>query len=796
MQAVDYIDQATRNREWLFNRMAGRFEGWAISDDGRDKDVPLNELDYFAIRVLSEAAKNKKSIALAIPRVVNGIALSLVSYVTVNRFVASERKGVDALALMFDGFKPIPIDNQAPIVVITKRRELRDLYTSSSLRFNSQRFFFKDFPILRIKRSGELTNLIASSQREKFNVPPVVFYHLDNIDEVPKEIIGGFVIAELDSLNTFSTLRSFKDILDKIKPSGAIAITNLFSSTNLEFLSSNGFEILPVKPELLPRHNGVAPDFPSFASALYREYPEIDFSIKAVNAEAIDNKIALIHNRLNDLSKQSNGNLPNVFYKARTLLSILRSLAVSIDELESRRKANPSSKSIKYILKRTFTDYYIDFGESEAAFKPIWGSLATEFFELYEMLRTSNPKSEKLLEILGSENESEKKTIVVSDQIQVELLKRVVESSQLSQESKDSIDIKTIGQINRYTLQTDKLIATGIWQTKFDSAIINSQPTDISILCYKNELPLIKGFLHRLNAEDSLPIDYENYELLEDVEREKTIEVSDWMNISERTKKQLDSYKPFSEEEEPQEELPGVYFDELTSLVEHADDEPGEFLIVSSPRGETFALRCHQNVLVYRDKDQSVARIDAEAIKQGDQLLTLSHERNYEIFSELAVRLKDLSQADFEIIGVWEKAIANLNKTKNEDGYDIIFRMLDMLGCKRTRLTVKQWLGGDTLAPISPDDIGYILRASGARDAASAPLIDVEINKVRRFNRELGKKIHKKIVNAVSGNDSAKQSVLDIELDEIIDLIELFEVDEMSEVIGSNKGFTELMVLR
>jgi hypothetical protein len=114
MNTTDLVGPVTEKKEWLFKKMAGRFEGWAIKRDMRSVDVPLNSLDYFAVRILANTIETCSKTVLAVPRTTPGLTLSLVSYLTVNRFISKEKKGLDAVALVFEGFRSIPKATQTP----------------------------------------------------------------------------------------------------------------------------------------------------------------------------------------------------------------------------------------------------------------------------------------------------------------------------------------------------------------------------------------------------------------------------------------------------------------------------------------------------------------------------------------------------------------------------------------------------------------------------------------------------------------------------------------------------------
>ena len=60
----------------LFKKMASPVEGWSIKNEGVSKDVPLNDIDYFATQLLSNTVSDKTKTVLTAPKIMPGTVIT------------------------------------------------------------------------------------------------------------------------------------------------------------------------------------------------------------------------------------------------------------------------------------------------------------------------------------------------------------------------------------------------------------------------------------------------------------------------------------------------------------------------------------------------------------------------------------------------------------------------------------------------------------------------------------------------------------------------------------------------
>lgn len=802
MNISDVIQPITNHEEWLFKKMAGRFEGWAIKRDARSVDVPLNELDYFAVRVLANTIETSGKTVIAVPRTTPGLTLSLVSYLTVNRFISKEKKGLDAVALMFEGFRSIPIDEKTPVVVITKNRKLRDYYANSDITFGGHTFPFKNFPIYRIKRSGELTKLVRTSDNRRFKIAPVVFYHLDELETIPRSLEGSVVLIELDTLLSYSAVDRLNSFLKAINPTGVLAVTNTFATGNLLKFKKEGFGLVVLRPEMVLKYAGDESSFPSFASAM-SEIPSLtEIHARHVQGQKIDLLISRLSTQLNKISQDLGNDVPPIFFAARTILTVLRNLSVPLDIYEIERKQSGYLKSIKFLIEKIFTNRYIDLTPNqESIILPIWGAIATDYFELYRQLLIENPKYLALSTAMNSEEYSEDSLILVFDNIQAKILRETLNNHQTEGESA-TINIQTVKDADRYGMRAQRIVLTGIWQAKDEAAVLCTMPDDIDIFTYSSEVLSLKSIIKRLQeiplAEDSINT---LVKLGFVIDPDASKPISPWILADEETSKAMSEARAYSEVAEPEEELPDFYYAEIEDISpifsEESEDTRKIYYEIETDEGDIYKLDASKDVLAYSEGTKIVRSISPENLSEGDSVLALDNESNREIFQEVALRTKDLIGANVETLEQWENALSYIRRLRASDGERSLIIILKMLKCDKTETTMKQWFKGITLAPQNVEDVISLLRVANVSSAKDiAPKVCVEIEKVRKFHRRLGRRLHSKISNMAQGNETDTDNEIDMEIDEILDLTHLVKLERITGPVENTMSIKELLVLR
>lgn len=780
--------------------MASRTEGWSVKDEGITKDVPLNDIDYFATRLLSSTVSDKTKTLLAVPKVMPGTALGLAAYITINRFIGTRFKGMEKLELIFKGYQFIDTDPTLPIVVITKRRQLRDYFLRSELRFGYQSFEFSStFPLLRINREGKCVPLIDTRDFDQVSTPPIVFYHFDHLEQAPENLKGAIVIIELDEPINHGTWTRMIDFLDGVVPTTVFAIANIFAKNQLEQFRSFDFGIVCLAPSTLSDYRtNLSGLMPSFASSLSRVPETVQISLIDVEDNGMDQCIARIAKTLIDISKAAKGDLPHVYYAARNIFSTLKNLAVPMDLYEDSRRALPQYKTLKFNLTKIFTSQYLDMSDSQAVLiQPIWDSLASDFLDLYNRISNHNKKYEELLQYIISTG-ANSRTIVLTDSLQVDILKNI-----LRNRYPDTAVPVTCFKDMKNTDYLDSAVLTGAWKGYDETALLSSMPESMDILIYKSEMFGVESSIKRINGFHSS--ETEGYLKILGSDRKFLDESEDkWLVLDDSSSSMI--AKGLTQEQSVVDDR--IYLDNLfievpedEELNTTEDVEPSRDLamgyLINLSNGESGYLPPNKEVLVYADKKSVIGPVTPEFIAEGDYLLLLDAENNEEVFLGLVERTKSLSNADQKTVEQWESLMHKLRVIYKPSEEALFVGALELIGCTRSELTMKQWLRGTTMAPQDVGDIQRLFRLSGqSLQIENAQKIANEIEKVRSFHRKLGRRLHQKMAEAVEESGAKKrQSLLDTEIDEILDLTHTVKVDGVSDLISIPYEYKRLYAL-
>ena len=785
----------------LFKKMASPVEGWSIKNEGVLKDVPLNDIDYFATQLLSNTVSDKTKTVLTAPKIMPGTALGLAAYITMNRFLGNRFVGMEKLELIFKGYQFIDVDETLPIVVITKRRQLRDYFLRSELKFGYQSFeFSKTFPLLRINREGVCVPLIDVKDFDQINTPPIVFYHFDHLEHIPENLKSAIVIIELDEPINYGTWTRMIDFLDGIVPTTVFAIANIFAKNQLEQFKSFDFGVVSLVPSSLSDYNsGLSEEMPSFASSLSGVPETVSISLIDAEANKIDQHITRIAKTLIDISRSAKGDLPHVYYAARNIFSTLKNIAVPMNLYEDARRAHPQYKTLKFNLKKIFTSQYLDMNENQIALiQPIWDSLASDFLDLYNMLSNENKKYDELMKHVTSEG-FDSTTIILADALQVDILRDIL----IDQYPQLAIPVTCFKDMNHTDYLNNHVLLTGTWKNYDETALLSSLPKSIDVLIYKSEMFGIQSSIKRVNdfhdseTKNHLRILGSNREYLDEDD-------SEWLVLD-------DNSKAIIAQGLPQTQLPlddYINLDELFAetpedegLNTTEDIEPSHDLVmgylINLSNGESGYLLPNKEVLVYADKKSVIGPVTPEFIKEGDYLLLLDTENNEEVFLGLVERTKSLSNANQKIIEQWEMLMRKLRMMYKPTEEHLFIRSLELIGCSRSELTMKQWLRGTTMAPQDVEDMQKLFRLSGQSiQLEEAQKIASEIEKVRSFHRKLGRRLHQKMAEAIEESGTKKrQSLLDTEIDEILDLTHTVKIDGVSDLISIPFEYQRLYAL-
>lgn len=102
-----------------------------------------------------------------------------------------------------------------------------------------------------------------------------------------------------------------------------------------------------------------------------------------------------------------------------------------------------------------------------------------------------------------------------------------------------------------------------------------------------------------------------------------------------------------------------------------------------------------------------------------------------------------------------------------------IIRSLHSRGCPRTGQAIRQWFRGTTLAPKDVQDIHRVLDLAGVqRPTEISRVVSREIEVIRQFNRDLGRRIKEQIRASVTSQSQPARARIDFEIDEAIEAVE------------------------
>jgi hypothetical protein len=109
-----WVDEVSSTKDGLYEKLSSSTEGWNIKLDDQLVDVPLSKLDAGAYKILLQTISTKKRVAIALPRVMTGVSLSIIAYLVVNRFLKHQQRAMS-------DFIPLPLNN-AFVPTITQTR--------------------------------------------------------------------------------------------------------------------------------------------------------------------------------------------------------------------------------------------------------------------------------------------------------------------------------------------------------------------------------------------------------------------------------------------------------------------------------------------------------------------------------------------------------------------------------------------------------------------------------------------------------------------------------------------------
>lgn len=782
------------NKDWLYEKLSSPTEGWNINLNGQLIDVPLNELDALAYLILQKTLASKMRVAIALPRVISGVSLSIIAYLVVNRFIHQQKDRI------LDNFIPLPLNNGQPVIIATKNRKLRDFFLESSLKFHHSSFPFSNFPIFRINRFGEVVPLMSKeASASQIKMDPIIFYHFDSLNAPSQLVQNGYFIGEISETDSPSLTSKLCDFINNTQAESALVLANEYSYKSIDLLKKNNFHMITLNIKDLFNKTTINENinFPSLGSSLADCSPEIQLRIDLVENTEVVTILSKIWQILVSLNEQIKSDKPMILIRAWGLFYLLKDTAVPLDRLEEHRRKDPWLKTINYNIEQIFNFPLQKLDESiSRVLETIWPTLGSEFKKLYSFLNNQPIKYDYLLNLIKKVRNSEEVWhIVFSSSIQAKVFN---EEMLLKSENTES-DLKVkAGYVNDYINNSEiceNMILVGFWKKSEQAKILSLFPKVIHLLIYPSELPALPGTIYNLNNDptyestietlnnigfklhlnpsDSLPykwfvLDSESQILLEHINE----------IIPKQTDKPFlfeeDRWNLFEIEEKIQEEseITGENLEES-----NIGDETIEAYKIELENGQTIFIPSDKEIYTYSDGEDSMHLKLPETLVGGDVILLYSNEQSQEMFKNVLVRTQELSRTDSRVISLWQTALKELRKIyeiSNPYSVNAYLHDLKDSGCTKIGQTVKQWLKGTTFAPRDIEDVECLLKMADIKNSSNlSKIIHREIESVRVFHRKMGKRLRERLgIKLNSDRDGHPEDTTDREIDEILEMVQ------------------------
>ncbi len=803
--ADTWVQILSSQKDWLYEKLANPLEGWNIVEDGSNFDVPLNELDASAYNILQKTILQKKRIALALPRVKNGVSLSIIAYLVVNRFLKQQNRPLP-------NFTALHLNNGQSVVIATRNRKLRDFFLESSLTFSHTNFPFTHFPISRINRAGEMVPLVTRNESAGLvTSDPIIFYHFDSLESYPEKLKHGCFIGELVETDSPNVVRRLCEFVNAVQAESALVLVNEFSTNSLSLLKDNGYQVIAFTTEditrtLLPTEHI---NMPSLSSSLALCPSNISLNVDLIDDETISLKLSKILQTLMSLNKKLDSNKPNILFKAWSLFYALKDLAVPLERLEQSRKIDPWLKTIKHNIEQTFNFPISKLDENYSlVLGPIWGTLGSEFSELYEYLKSNSPKYNRLMDFIKKQSgKSDKWSIVFYSQTQAEVFKEELLINTEWVEEESNISVGYINDFINESKTCDKVVLIGVWKKSDQAKLLSLLPHKINLICYNSELPSLPIMLNNLNKNELQELKRITKDSLQEVGlNQASINLSaigdDWMIPDEESRLLITHYKELMPVEVDTLSQFGESIWGLTDTDQNIDEDisledtesteetdetiPTYKLLLENNR--TIFVPLEQEIFAYSDNEGTVESKLPDALEVGDIILLYSEDQNREMFENVLRRTQELSGTDPRILSLWKTALKSLRETydiKNPNSLRAYLHDLQDQGCKKIEQTTKLWLKGTALAPRDREDIESLLNLIEFKNASVlSKIIHREIESVRVFHRKLGRRLRGRLGALLSENKlEGKDDPVDREIDEILEMADPVAIKEISKDI-------------
>ncbi len=813
------------DRDWLFERMAEPAQGWHIRSDKADVWPTPDGLDLVVLQAARAVALQGGRLAVAVPRVVTGVALGPIVYIALNGLIQASPYASQPT------FIPFLLPGNKYLAIASRSHAVRDLLGESLVKFRAQETRLCQFPTYRLTRTGALDpgvyGRLPKQARPKpaemvTSGPSIIVYDYSPLPAHAKIPHVGALVTELGEQDSLETLDRLDEFLRRAQPHFTLAIVNVNDAEKCRRLDALGFHLIVART--INREPGTLG--PSFAGIDRAAPSHTDVAFEAVPAAA-PASIALAE-AFQALAEAS-GRVPKgepyplPLRRAWYVLDHLATCPLPLAGYEALRRRDPREQTLRFRLDKLE-------GVNWALIQNpiVRGMLMTRWDPLLDLLRKAytalledNPKWWRLAELILDADSP--LGVLLPNRLAAQGLRDELLMAFGWHEYASPARVRSLAEARRGDECFERVVIPGNWKDWQRPLIFGALPREVRVVGYPYEacvldkrlramqhdlevtLPqksgatLVRLIGVRLATPDSRPVG----SLTWDVGAVAAARVETMAHWGRRRREQEAQDAQRGEESDYwREEDPDVDWSvaRLAERGEHlpADDEGANESVpavtLSFNDGTVLTVRRDRELLVLpRDAEVTEQRF-AEAIAPGDRVLVFSSGEQHDVFATTLARTQHLLKTDTRIVERWQGALVAIRRRFPPGEWGAGARFVEALrdlGCERDPATMRTWLAGSTMAPRAVEDIATLLRLAGdVGDPASiarwAALISGEINHIRDFNRRIGRRIVRRMLNQGGGEEARDR--IDEEIDELLEDACLRTVTAVSDVSQRPKG--------
>lgn len=751
----------------LTTRIASREEGIQYKNDGEWISIPLGEIDKTLFKLAANIGVGPRKMALGLPRVPVGVSTWLAVSVMVSRVAFSKDSALDQKS----GRHPLWI------LIASRERSIRDLYLSQRLLFSHQTFIVDQFPIFRFRRDGEI-QAISWEQPNKLSAP-ILFYHYDLLDfaklsSTKKNI--GLVLAEIsesDSRLSQVMLERLENLRTCSDDAKTYIFFNSFDKPLREHLISKGYQVVDIRPYI--QLDERVPMLPTALGTFSHYYCTQQITLEVVpDGDGISQALLDCARDLASVNKEIRSDeCRAVLAKWWSTWHTLKDLAIPMDTYERYRMHAQGRGSMETAIDRISASadrIAIPEGKMLRAVAP---AIRSRLRNIYSKLANACPKAERFITLLNAARATNLQGVlfVLSEKAQVAALREqflftnteLLESELLLVHLAKAISLARNEALNQ-------CIIPGVWAPWQNSILLAIGASNMTILMYPYEANLVSSRIQEhvdecatlskftLDKQAYLPIltmSSQQQEVLENLKQlfKEEPQLPQWLNTQ-----------------------PQFALETLETEDRIADEEQvTSGILIKFEDGSSVMVRPHSEMMLVTD--EGVDSVFADVLSVGDVIAIMSNDTSRSIFQSVLEQVNHLVKADIKVVELWRASIKKLLFEDQPRGssrsVSSIIRSLREIGCERTDPAIRQWFKGITLAPSDTQDISRVLQIAGVpRSTDIAKVVAREMNVIRKFNRDLGRQIKRKIKASITREVESRKTRLDFEISEAIEAIE------------------------